>query len=239
MTRPSAAHHARKPQPRGPRPDLSRDKILAAALGLIDTQGLGALNMRDLGLALGATTMAVYRHFASKAELLDAVVDRVVEGFAPAPAAGPWQEQARTSCLKVRNAMLAHPELADLIGRELRRSSTSLKVNIEIIERLRATGVPPVLLPDVYWALSSYTTGYALLEAQAHRHRRANEPPTPRTQRIAKLAAMLAPVGGVSEQAREDAARVLSRPLDDEQFLFGLDCLIRGLEGKVAAAGSA
>jgi hypothetical protein len=42
-------------------------------------------------------------------------------------------------------------------------------------------------------------------------------------------------VDGVSPNALRDAAIVLSRPLDDAQFLFGLDCLIRGLEDRFAA----
>src|ERR1700726_346888 len=118
------------------RAELSRDRIIEAALELIDHKGLAALNMRSLGLAVGASTMSVYRYFRDKSELLDAVVDHIVEGFAPPPAAGDWRDQARAMSLRVRAAMLAHPELADMFGRELRRSPTSLRVNTAIIERL-------------------------------------------------------------------------------------------------------
>jgi AcrR family transcriptional regulator len=230
LHRPSAQSH--RPRPRA---ELSRKRIIASALYLIDANGLKALNMRDLGLALGASTMGVYRHFRNKSELLDAVVDHVTEGFAPTPMEGPWQAQAKALSLNVRTAMLAHPDLADLIGREFRRSPTSLRVNTEIIERLRASGVPLSLLPDTYWAISSYTTGYALLEAQTYRHRRRSDPKTPGPERVRKAAALLRSVDGVSPDALHDAAVVLSRPLDDVQFLFGLDCLIRGLEDRFAA----
>jgi AcrR family transcriptional regulator len=233
LHRPSAESH--RPRPRA---ELSRERIIASALELIDASGLKALNMRDLGLALGASTMGVYRHFRNKAELLDAVVDHVTEGFAPTPMEGPWQAQAKALSLNVRAAMLAHPDLADLIGREFRRSPTSLRVNTEIIERLRASGVPLSLLPDTYWAISSYTTGYALLEAQTYRHRRRSDPKPPEPERVRKAAALLRSVDGVSPDALRDAAVVLSRRLDDDQFLFGLDCLIRGLEDRFAAAQS-
>ncbi|HEX4196044.1 MAG TPA: TetR/AcrR family transcriptional regulator [Caulobacteraceae bacterium] len=208
---------------------------MAAALELIDARGLAALNMRDLGVALGASTMGVYRHFRNKSELLDAVVDGVVAGFAPPPVRGGWQAQARALSRGVRGAMLAHPELADIIGRELRRSAVSLKVNSEMIQRLRATGVPPALLADAYWAISSYTSGYALLEAQALR--RAHRPGERRSrpERAKKLEALLRAVEDIPREASHDAALVLSQPLDDDQFLFGLDCLIRGLEEKVRA----
>jgi AcrR family transcriptional regulator len=228
--------HAEAPRAR-PRAELSRERILGAALELIDANGLKALNMRDLGLALGASTMGVYRHFRNKSELLDAVVDHVTEGFAPTPIEGSWQTQAKALSLNVRAAMLAHPELADLIGREFRRSPTSLRVNTEIIERLRVSGVPMALLPDAYWAISSYTNGYALLEAQAYSRRRRSEPKTSGPERVRKAAALLQSVEGVSPDALQDAALVLSRPLDDAQFLFGLECLIRGLEDKFASVG--
>lgn len=192
--------------------------------------------MRELGRALGASTMSVYRHFQNKSELIDAVADSVVEGFSPPLMEGPWQTQARAISLQVRAAMLAHPELADFIGRELRRSTTSLRVNSQIIERLREAGVPAELLAEAYWALSSYTTGYALLEAQALRNRRGAVRARPAAARIGKLAGMLETVSGLSEDAARDAAQVLAKPLDDAQFLFGLECLIEGLERKFGQA---
>lgn len=216
------------------RPELSRDRILNAALELIDARGLDTLNMRDLGQALGASTMSVYRHFRNKSELLEAVVDHVVEGFAPPVMDGAWQVQARTLSLRVRAAMLAHPELADQIGREFRRSPISLRVNAAIIERLRQAGVPRPLLPDTYWAISSYTNGYALLEAQSQRRRRGSAGPGADADRVRKLAAMLDEVEGLDPDVSREAAIVLARPLDDRQFLFGLDCLIKGIDDRIA-----
>lgn len=219
--------------------ELSRERILSAALELIDTNGLTTLNMRELGRALGASTMSVYRHFRNKSDLIDAVVDHVVEGFAPPPTAGGWQDQVTAMSINVRTVMLAHPELADLLGRELRRSPTSLRVNADIIQRLRAAGVPGALLADTYWALSSYTTGYALLEAQTQRHRRSERKESSTVERVRKLTGMLEVVEDISESASREAAVVLARPLDDAQFLFGLECLIRGLADKFEAARAA
>jgi AcrR family transcriptional regulator len=217
------------------RAELSREKIIGAALDLIDRNGMAALNMRTLGQAVGSATMSVYRYFPSKSELLDAVVDHVVEGFAPKEVSAAWPEEARALCLRVRGAMLAHPELADLIGRELRRSPTSLSVNTAIIGRLRSVGVPRELLPDTYWALSSYTTGYTLLEAQTYRHRRPDAKRSSAAERARKLAALLEIADGLSQEESDDAAMVLSRPLDEVQFLFGLDCVIAGLSARFAA----
>lgn len=211
------------------RMELSREKIIGAALELIDRDGLAALNMRHLADALGAGTMSLYRYFPSKSELIDAVVDDVVAGFAPAAAGGGWPEEARAMCLRVRAGMMAHPELAELIGRQFPRSPTSLRVNTAMIARLRAIGVPPDLLSETYWALSAYTSGYTLLEAQALRRRAPHPRRSSPAERVRKLAALLEIADGISPEEAGDAAVVLARPLDDPQFLFGLDCVIAGL----------
>ncbi len=225
-----------KSSSRRTRVELTRERIMAAALKLIDTRGLDALNMRDLGEVLGASTMSVYRHFKDKDDLLNAVVDNIVAGFMPSSVEGSWRAQAKTMSLAVRGAMLAHPELADLIGREFRRSSVSLRVNTEIIFHLETSGVPRQLLAQTYWALSCYTTGHALLEAQAlKRQARTPKRRLALGERARKLSALLHGVEGIDTRAIPQAAKVLARPLDDQQFLFGLESLLDGVDARFKA----
>lgn len=228
--------HRRLPKPssRRARAELTRERIIAAALKLIDLRGLDALNMRELGNVLGASTMSVYRHFNDKDDLLAAVIDDVIAGFMPTATEGSWRDHAKTMSLTVRNAMLTHAELADLIGREFRRSSISLKVNSEIICRLEASGVPRELLSETYWALACYTTGHALLEAHALK-RQAQQPKRRLApgERARKLSALLRSVEGINMRAIPQSAKVLSRPLDQRQFLFGLESLLDGIEARL------
>lgn len=223
-------------RPKGQAPkraELSRDRIITKATELIDASGLDALNMRDLGVMLGASTMSVYRHFRSKSELLDAVVDQLlVVGFAPGAMKRDWREQARAMSLGMRSVMLKHPNLADLMGKEFRRSATSLRVNTEFITRLSETGVPRALLAESYWAISCYTAGHALHEAHALRRRRSG-PGLTQDRRTQKLAALLASDPEVKPDSVPIAADILSRPLDDTQFLFGLNCLIDGIAARL------
>lgn len=212
---------------------LTRERILRAALGLIDGGGVSALNMRELGRVLGVSTMAVYRYFQNKSDLLDEVIDHVVAMFEPVGFEGGWQEKAKATCLNVRAAMLTHPELAELIGREFRRSPTSLRVNAHIIALLRDAGVPAELLAQTYWAISSYTTGYTLFEAQARRRTRQTTANRSHAAKVRKIAAMMQNVEGISQRGLEQAPEVLARQLDESQFLFGLDCLISGLEIRI------
>lgn len=70
-----------------PREPLSRERIVAAALELIDDEGLDALTMRALGQRLGVEAMALYYYFPNKAALLEAVaaagldVEKLFGGF--------------------------------------------------------------------------------------------------------------------------------------------------------------
>jgi AcrR family transcriptional regulator len=61
-------------------PLLSRDGIIAAALALVDAEGLEALSTRRLAAELGVSGPSLYNHVATKDELIDAVVDSVVAG---------------------------------------------------------------------------------------------------------------------------------------------------------------
>src|SRR4051812_47064186 len=66
---------ARRASDRGQYGRLSRERVLAAALALVDREGLSALSMRRLGAELGVEAMALYRYAASKDALLDGLVE--------------------------------------------------------------------------------------------------------------------------------------------------------------------
>ena len=68
------------------RTPLSRERIVLAALALIDGHGLPALTFRRLGEALGCEAMSVYHYFGSKRQLLDALVEHVLAGIGEPPA---------------------------------------------------------------------------------------------------------------------------------------------------------
>ena len=60
---------------------LSREQVLAAALGLLDEAGLEQLTMRRLAAALGVQNGATYWHFRSKQDLLEAMADTLLAGL--------------------------------------------------------------------------------------------------------------------------------------------------------------
>jgi AcrR family transcriptional regulator len=59
---------------------LTRERIIAAAMHVIDTEGLDALSMRRLGVELGVNPMAAYHYVPNKSALYDLVQDAVMAG---------------------------------------------------------------------------------------------------------------------------------------------------------------
>ncbi|MFR9726813.1 TetR/AcrR family transcriptional regulator [Streptomyces sp. MS19] len=69
--------HGRETAARGPRPALTLDRIVTAAVALADRDGIAALSMRNVAAELGVGTMSLYRYVPGKAELLDLMLDHV------------------------------------------------------------------------------------------------------------------------------------------------------------------
>jgi AcrR family transcriptional regulator len=109
---------------------LTREMLTAAALRIVDTQGLDALSMRRLGQELGVDPMAAYRHIPNKGILLDAIVEAVMAEINTdaVDASAPWQDQLRTLALSYLATLMAHPHAAPLIAERSLRTAGSLRV---------------------------------------------------------------------------------------------------------------
>ncbi len=93
---------------RRPRGSLSRDVILDAAEA-VAADGFGALSMRSVAASLGAVPMALYNHFATKDELVDALLDRVLSRFAAPPETADWRADLRAFAIAHRQVLTDHP----------------------------------------------------------------------------------------------------------------------------------
>jgi len=97
------------------RQPLTRDKILDAALAILDRDGLEALSMRRLGAAVGVEAMSLYNHVASKDALLDGIHERILLSLEPA-SARTWQAFVRHQALALHHVLLAHPNAIPLFA---------------------------------------------------------------------------------------------------------------------------
>jgi len=97
------------------RKGLSQARICAAALALIDEEGLPALNMRRLGAAMGVDAMALYRHLPNKRAILEGVVDLVLNDLEDDPASDV-RERTYRFFTSLRDVLAAHPNAIPLVA---------------------------------------------------------------------------------------------------------------------------
>jgi AcrR family transcriptional regulator len=99
---------------RGPKPALNVQVIVDAALELADNEGLAGVSMASVGAALHCTSMALYRHIASKEELITLLVDRVAADGPAIPERLGWREGLQRWTQIQIECVLAHPWLLDM-----------------------------------------------------------------------------------------------------------------------------
>src|SRR6476469_6822029 len=94
---------------------ITRDVVLAAALELLDRDGVDGLSMRKLARVLGRDPMILYRHAPNKAALLDGVAETVLAQLKVDPADPDWAAQLRAVARGYRALALAHPNVVPLL----------------------------------------------------------------------------------------------------------------------------
>ena len=105
---PSGTGSTNRPRTRRPRGSLGAEVILDAAEALA-AQGFDAVTVRAVAARLGAAPMALYNHFATKDQLVDALLDRVLGRFEPPPPTGDWLEDLAGFAHAHRRLLVAHP----------------------------------------------------------------------------------------------------------------------------------
>ena len=127
----------------GDRRTLSRDVVGAAALGLIDREGLEGLSMRKLGAELGVEAMSLYHYVESKDDLLDAVLDRLyAEVDLPRDLPDEeWEKAVRLGLGAFHRVLIDHPAALVLFASRPALSPASLGVIHWSFRRFEVMGV--------------------------------------------------------------------------------------------------
>ena len=217
---------ARPPRPARRTDPLSRERLVAAAIEILDAKGEGALTFRLLAARLATGPGAIYHHVAGKDELLTtAAAHLLAEALDAAPRDGGPTDAIRSAAVAVFDALDAHP----WIGAQLAREPWQLAV-LRLFEAfgqlLAPLGVPAPARFDAASALVNYVLGLAGQYAAGARVL------GPRTDR----AAFLRDVAARWEQLDPDAfpflhavAAGLEEHDDRAQFIAGVDIVIAGI----------
>src|SRR5262249_38730721 len=125
------------------REPLSRQRIIAAALRIMDEEGLGAGTMRRVGRELGREARSLYNPVRDKDDILDGIAEGVLGEFRFQRAEGDWAESARMAAREFRRLLLAHPGVMTLLTERDKpfTNADSLRVYEYIFDLFRTAGL--------------------------------------------------------------------------------------------------
>ncbi|MFF4413754.1 TetR/AcrR family transcriptional regulator C-terminal domain-containing protein [Streptosporangium sp. NPDC001559] len=151
-------------RPVAPGVDLTRERVVRAAIDIADAQGFSELTMRGVADRVGTATMSLYRHVGGKDDLVLLMIDAVVEEF-PLPADPPygWRARLETSARLQWAAYRAHPWLVKVTSLTRPVPSASLLKHTEwAFGALRDTPIDAVTKMHVHTLLYSFVQGIAV-----------------------------------------------------------------------------
>lgn len=205
---------------------LSKERIVEAAIEILDTEGESALTFRALAARLATGSGAIYWHVANKNDLLAAAANDVIaRAMTGAVGEGPPREAIRASALGVFDAVDAHPWVGAQLAREPWQSAM-LQIFERIGGRLPALGVPPPALFASASVLVNYVLGVAgqnAANARLHAHE------TDRTAFLGGVAERWAQLDPKEYPFVQQIATQLPGHDDREQFLAGVDLILAGI----------
>jgi AcrR family transcriptional regulator len=144
---------------------IDRTAVLAEALVLADERGLEALTMAGVAERLGVTPMALYRHVANKADLLDGLVEVLLTEFPPPFAALSWRESLSSLAGNIRASARRHPSVFPLLLQRPATTAQSRQTRDAVYRALREAGVPVGRVAQVERLVSTAVLGFAVSEA--------------------------------------------------------------------------
>ncbi|MDY0810285.1 TetR/AcrR family transcriptional regulator [Kitasatospora purpeofusca] len=223
-----------RPQREPEQPVLSRDTIVREAIAMLDADGVEALSMRKLGARLSAGATSLYRHVATKDELIELAVDEVFgEIPVPDPGAADWRSNVTRTCESFRATTLRHRWLGSVIGQAglVYLGPNLVRVSERMAALFSAAGFPePSRAIDTVlsYVLGMSTTEAAFLTTVA----RSGETEAEFIARLMPAAAEA--VAGhefLADAFADAAAEAVVNPaaLRDQKFEYGLEVILDGL----------
>jgi AcrR family transcriptional regulator len=208
---------------------LSRERILHAALGIVDREGLDAISMRRVGEELSVEAMSLYNHVENKAAVLDGIFETVLAELPPAPRHVAWDATLRERAGALRSVLCAHPNALPLFASRAAVTPASIAYVEAALSVLHDAGFRAEDALSIFQVLVAFVVGHTL---QTHAPRRPDEQSRPDYDRLSETA---------FPRVREAARLLGARDLDDveREFALGLDALLAGIRARWKAPAGA
>jgi AcrR family transcriptional regulator len=181
--------------------------------------------MRTLAEMLGVAPMALYRHVASKDDLIDAMVDVVFGEIGVPGGGGDWKTSMRRRAIAIRDTLSRHPWAVGLMESRRRPGPANLRHHDAVIGRLRAAGFDVEMTAHAYSVLDSYIYGFAVTKLNL---------PFGTSEDVGDVASTMLQPSAVAEYPNlvEFLHEHVTKSGYDygDEFEYGLDLILDGLE---------
>jgi AcrR family transcriptional regulator len=214
----------------GRRVPVTVERIVSTALALIDREGLQRLSMRNLAAELGTGTTTLYRHLASKDEVLALVADEIIgEAQIERPMSdASWRQVIEDVARSLRETLVSHPNAVPLFAVSVPVGPNALRARNLVLGLLRGHGLSPKLSADVLVAVLHHVLASALLDPMVEF--RVGEPSNPPTLSLRDFYRGLAPD---TYPELIELADQLTGNSPEKEFDFGLSLLLDGVELRI------
>jgi AcrR family transcriptional regulator len=217
---------------------LTQTRIVDVALSIVDADGLAALSMRAVAARLGVTPMALYFHFKNKAELLDALMQRVIADIhLPEQQNASWEDLMHAFGRSGHDVMRAHPGVAAAIIGE--NPSGVGEPGLRLAERIYAAmheaGFSDVDISVGFYTVMVFTLGFVAMEVPRHADPAPELEDDPLIERLEQFYASL-PESEYPQHVR--MATALARISSAHQFDAGLRTIISVIRASLLESSS-
>jgi AcrR family transcriptional regulator len=212
---------------RGPRPQLDRELIVAAALRIVDAEGVPALSLRRLADDLGVTPMSLYWHVADKAELLELIGHAVLAEVELPERAGEWKAELHDVHRAMLTTFIRHRNSTEILVGRARFGAGGLAAFERILAILLGAGFTAESAFDAYQSLYLFTLGFMTTANRS--------PEFIAVQRQGAAYMLSLPVEDFP--SIRAVTPVIGRRSLEEQFEIGLDVVIEGIAARLGGDG--
>jgi AcrR family transcriptional regulator len=207
-----------------PRETLNRERVLRAAIELVDEHGIDALTMRKLAGKLGVEGAALYYHVTSKDDLLDGMTDLVAAEIEVPSESPDWKDAMRRRAISARDVFSRHPWASALMDSREHSGPAQLAYADRVLGTLLAAGFTPRAAANAFLILDTYIYGFQRQQESLAL------PEDMESFDVAEELLATLPEGAYPALLRI-AADFAKNPHDEKAvFDFGLDLILDGLQ---------
>ena len=154
-------------------PVLDRERLVAALLDLVRSEGLEAVSMRRVATDTGVSVRLLYDYVKDKSQLIDLACDEITARALPRQKGGDWRRRLSLLARATRREFSHYPGLASwVLGRisAVPESSQAARVREQVMEALAEAGLSGKSREAAYLAYAAYSLGHLAISAAPGRN---------------------------------------------------------------------